>query len=481
MASDSAYEAFLLNPVATGNTPSPMNPESTPTTTPRLRGGRGGDRGGKGSWTRRWRGDYHQNRNTTTTSNPEQSRQEAAPELDEAGKPKQRQGHRQKHPKSPKEKQPRLTHFICIPVHTAPDIAGNLEVLRPRLEELGLHRDCIRPAVCLHLTIGVMSLLEEVEVEKARRMVEGLRLRELMVEAERAVEVKDEGGASSSTTGTSPALPGAAALVSEAQTTIPPTTAVAEPPASPPPPPPINLTLTGLSAFPKPRDARVLYAIPHDPTGRLQRFAEKVRDRFVEEGLMKVEKGREKLVLHATVANTTYAPKGKKAEGDGEEVEEEEVKVKVKVAEVRENEDQAQAQVQPQTQPLDLSLPDLTQEEELSLRAAPENQLPELADPPPPGEKKPSKKHHRRYHYRPPRFDATQLVEDMREFTFAEQVSVDGIALCRMGAEDKDGVKGGGGYPPIAWNPWNGDVKVPAGESEEGGRVKLVQDEMVVV
>ncbi|KIW77492.1 hypothetical protein Z517_09938 [Fonsecaea pedrosoi CBS 271.37] len=72
-------------------------------------------------------------------------------------------------------------------------------------------------------------------------------------------------------------------------------------------PPPITISLTSLGTFPSTRSARVFYAHPHDPTGRLQRFGNMVRDIFRDAGLIAETRP---LVLHATVANLIYV-KGK--------------------------------------------------------------------------------------------------------------------------------------------------------------------------
>ncbi|OAL35942.1 hypothetical protein AYO20_04848 [Fonsecaea nubica] len=75
-------------------------------------------------------------------------------------------------------------------------------------------------------------------------------------------------------------------------------------------PPPITISLTSLGTFPSARSARVFYAHPHDPTDRLQRFGNMVRDIFRDAGLITETRP---LVLHATVANLIYV----KAKGRG--------------------------------------------------------------------------------------------------------------------------------------------------------------------
>ncbi|KPI44919.1 uncharacterized protein AB675_2640 [Cyphellophora attinorum] len=68
--------------------------------------------------------------------------------------------------------------------------------------------------------------------------------------------------------------------------------------------PPLRISLRGLGTFPSPRKARVFYASPHDPTARLQPFAEAIQQRFIEARI--VAKEDRALTLHATVANLKY-------------------------------------------------------------------------------------------------------------------------------------------------------------------------------
>jgi activating signal cointegrator complex subunit 1 len=65
-----------------------------------------------------------------------------------------------------------------------------------------------------------------------------------------------------------------------------------------------KITLRGLASMQAPTQAAVLYAPPVDQLGLLQAFCERVRDVFQEAELM-VDEGRP-LLLHATVVNTVY-------------------------------------------------------------------------------------------------------------------------------------------------------------------------------
>lgn len=78
-------------------------------------------------------------------------------------------------------------------------------------------------------------------------------------------------------------------------------------------PEPLSLTLQGLGAFQSARSARVFFAHVYDASHRLQTFAELIRQRFVDVGLVTETRP---LVLHATVANMMYV-KGMKGRGGG--------------------------------------------------------------------------------------------------------------------------------------------------------------------
>lgn len=75
------------------------------------------------------------------------------------------------------------------------------------------------------------------------------------------------------------------------------------------PPQRLTLTLQGLGTFLSARSSRVFFAHAHDPSRRLQLFAERVRQRFQDAGLITETRP---LVLHATVANLIYVRSGKK-------------------------------------------------------------------------------------------------------------------------------------------------------------------------
>lgn len=170
-----------------------------------------------------------------------------------------------------KPKKPQLTHFLCIPLHNAtPQLTLSLEALQNDLvinEEL-VSASAIRPAVTMHLTLGVMSLTSSTLIQRAKNFVEtGLDITQLLQSLNPSTEVE-----------------------------------------------PFTIDLRGLDAMGQRRRTSVLYAVPCDSTGRLRVFAEAVKAAFEEEGLM-VKEDRE-LKLHATVVNTIYS-KGGQGRGRG--------------------------------------------------------------------------------------------------------------------------------------------------------------------
>lgn len=73
---------------------------------------------------------------------------------------------------------------------------------------------------------------------------------------------------------------------------------------------PITISLRGLDAFPSPSKATVLHARPHDSTERLLPFALALRQAFLDASLIAPEK--RDLKLHASLVNTIYAGKDKR-------------------------------------------------------------------------------------------------------------------------------------------------------------------------
>jgi activating signal cointegrator complex subunit 1 len=228
----------------------------------------------------------------------------------------------------PKTKNPQLTHFLCLPLVTS----SNRAQLNDALTQL--HNDvqrltpvppkAVRPVGTLHLTLGVMSLSPS-QLSDAITHLQGLELGRLlrgittkkMAEASEASQtlanaIGENGGAVAHPT---PPLPASAEAMSGADLD----------------PDLLAVQLRGLVPMQKPSQTSVLYAEPYDKSGRLMRFSESVRKSFEERGWVLEDKRG--LKLHATMLNTIYAKdrRAKKervdkaggalgaGEGDGEE------------------------------------------------------------------------------------------------------------------------------------------------------------------
>lgn len=180
-----------------------------------------------------------------------------------------------------KAKKPALTHFLCIPLHHSAELHGSLDTLAKDISahfpSLSIPKRAMRPAQAAHLTLGVMSLPSEEMVERA-------------IELLRSTDVK--------------------ALLQEAATVAATATTADAPKISKQQQQPLMISLRGLATMNSPKRATLVYTRPHDPTDRLQPFADAIRRRFVEEGLIVDEK--RDLKLHLTLVNTVYARSGGK-------------------------------------------------------------------------------------------------------------------------------------------------------------------------
>ncbi|RPB14113.1 hypothetical protein P167DRAFT_604336 [Morchella conica CCBAS932] len=185
-------------------------------------------------------------------------------------------------------RRPPLTHFLSIPLHTPaalPTLQTTLTTLTTLLSP-HLPPAAIRPAVTLHLTLGVMSLPTPEQLQSATSFLSSLDL---------------------------PAI-----LRSMTPTPAPPPVAQAPIEEGQPPPPPLKITLRNLTCLGPPQRATVLYTAPHDASGRLPRFAEHIRSLFSAAGLLVPE--TRPLLLHATVVNTVYIRGRGRGRGRGERV-----------------------------------------------------------------------------------------------------------------------------------------------------------------
>lgn len=166
------------------------------------------------------------------------------------------------------------THFLCIPLGGR-RLTRSLASFRADVTSINSHAipdDAVRPPGTLHLTLGVMSLPSQTQLDRAVELLRGLNLRELVggVRASLARQQKGSDGAAD---------------------------AQARP----------LIALRGLQTMQSPAKTSVLYAPPVDVdgSGTLVGLCEAVKKVFVERGVM-ADDGRP-LLLHATVVNTIYA------------------------------------------------------------------------------------------------------------------------------------------------------------------------------
>jgi activating signal cointegrator complex subunit 1 len=177
----------------------------------------------------------------------------------------------------------------------------------------------IRPLGTLHLTLGVMSLTTKDRLDEATSFLNSLDIEQMLRETtSNDADVSQQQQSSTEEEENSLA--------------------------------PISVSLQSLYALPKAKAATVLYAKPVDPTSRLYPLGVKLRERFVEAGLIqpdylktKPRKGSKvidnnntsqndipaqtetpkpklrPLLLHATIVNTIYARGGHSAQNRGKD------------------------------------------------------------------------------------------------------------------------------------------------------------------
>lgn len=287
----------------------------------------------------------------------------------------------------PKPKSLQLTHFLCLPLITSvnrPQLDQALVQLRKDVQRLTpVPSKAVRPVGTLHLTLGVMSLspdklseaishLDELDIGQLLR---GITTRMVAEEASEAAAngVSENGGAVANPSITHPYGN------------------IAPPNADPDC---LAVQLRGLLPMQKPHQTSILYAEPKDATGRLRRFAESIRGSFEQKGLV-LEDSRG-LKLHATVLNTIYAKsKGGrrgKPETEGEVVT---VPSNEKADKVTSN-----------------SEPGVDNKDDTIIRGKANTDSKSWM-----------------------RFDAEGLIEAYRDFVWADNVRMDRVQICRMGAK----------------------------------------------
>ncbi|KAF2668618.1 hypothetical protein BT63DRAFT_456261 [Microthyrium microscopicum] len=168
----------------------------------------------------------------------------------------------------------RLTHFLCLPLVTGasrPQLEASIARFRAEVDQLNqtatapavVPSTAIRPLDTLHLTLGVMSLVEPGKLQEAISLLETLDVAKMLADCPSTSSQNDN---------------------SE-----------------------LTITLESLAPMRRPNDTSVLFAIPKDSTSRLMPFCEALQKSFMNRGFI-VNENRP-LKLHATVINTVFSKK----------------------------------------------------------------------------------------------------------------------------------------------------------------------------
>lgn len=210
---------------------------------------------------------------------------------------------------------PRLTHFLCLPLVTQsskPQLQQSLQSFTTiATSKHHVPSKAVRPVGTIHLTLGVMQLATEEQVEAASVFLRSFDIFELLKKAEATPsptpsEIEDHPDGSSIK-----ASHQEASCWKISVTPSDPTQAhhIVSPP------PPLMVTLSGLESMHTPTRTSTLYTTPRDSTSRLLTFATSLREAFTNANLLVPDK--RPLLLHATILNTLYAKTKSHAKGTG--------------------------------------------------------------------------------------------------------------------------------------------------------------------
>ncbi|KAF2829642.1 hypothetical protein CC86DRAFT_367597 [Ophiobolus disseminans] len=275
-------------------------------------------------------------------------------------------------------KKPQLTHFLCLPLVTEearPQFQLGLAKMKEDLERhTKVPPKAVRPLGSLHLTLGVMSL-DEAKLDEAKRYLQGLDLYRLLrdITLQTAAEKAAETG-----------------TISENMICAMPDTDA------------FTINLEALLPMQAPHKTSILYAKPTDSTQRLMPFATSLRDQFTQEGYL--NKDTRPLKLHATILNTIYAkPKGRGKPSETKET------PKHNASQPTEGADNAST-----TGSLD-GESDAPTSEKPESSAKSDGHSPDAKS------------------WRS--FDARTLIDVYQDFTWAKNVRIDKVQICKMGAK----------------------------------------------
>lgn len=199
----------------------------------------------------------------------------------------------------------RLTHFLCLPLvtqYSKPQLQLSLQTFAAAATSAhDVPPKAIRPIGTIHLTLAVMQLATEEQIEAACVLLRSLDLVEMLrkfVPPPQPVVAK----AGESSIGSPLQKPPTG--VATAESVLERGTA-AQARDSDPSAPPLEVSIAGLKSMHNPSKTSILYTSPFDPTSRLQHFATALRDAFTSKSLLAPD--NRPLLLHATIVNTLYA------------------------------------------------------------------------------------------------------------------------------------------------------------------------------
>ena len=210
---------------------------------------------------------------------------------------------------------PRLTHFLCLPLATQsskPQLRQSLQnFIRTATGEHDVPSKAVRPIGTIHLTLGVMQLATEEQIEAASAFLRALDILEMLKKAEvrpshTPSEIAEHPDSSSITTSHPQASCGQISVTASNPTQVQHVDS---------PPPPLTVSLSGLESMHTPTKTSTLYTTPRDSTSRLLTFATSLREVFTNANLLVADK--RPLLLHATILNTLYAKTKSHAKGTG--------------------------------------------------------------------------------------------------------------------------------------------------------------------
>ncbi|KAJ8062533.1 hypothetical protein OCU04_009061 [Sclerotinia nivalis] len=326
----------------------------------------------------------------------------------------------------PKPTLPRPTHFLCLPLVTPssrPQLQSSLSIFKADVSAPPSHdqqntnqfripEKAIRPPGTLHLTINVMNLDTAEKLNGAIQILNSI------------FDEDDENQNRSRNINTNP----------PSQSTTPPFRTLLPLPL---------LTLKSLYSMHTPHSTSILYTSPSDPNKHLQTFCESLKEKFTNAGFVLPERGgRERgLLLHATIVNTVYVPRGHERpergdmRGDKEEggsflgtggergIGEE------GAGEERASKSHTEAEEQ---NPTENKTKTKTKTKNTQNTKQPGNPPP-AKNPPKPNARttRPNKQKARLT------FDARAILSRYADFTWMRDVRIEKVAICRMGAKKR--------------------------------------------